>query len=313
MLRNRSVWNAIRLTGAVLVAGALALAQSPADRDHIISNLQTIGVEDGATPVTVYRKQGNLEAPNWTRDGASLLFNEAGSIKTISIHGGEPQTLDTGNATHCNGSHGLSPDGKLLGITCTTPDLPGDRIFVIPTTGGTPRVVTQNPNSYWHGWSPDGRTIAFARPDHGFTRIHTIQMDGQNETAVTPAGIFSDDPDFSPDGRFIYFNSDRAGVMQIWRMHPDGTGAEQVTHDDLPNWSPHPSPDGKLLGFLSYERGVTGHAANKNVELRLMSLKDRRIRVLVRLVGGAGTMNVSSWAPDSRHLAFVGYELMAGK
>lgn len=188
MLRNRSVWNAIRLTGAVLVAGALALAQSPADRDHIISNLQTIGVEDGATPVTVYRKQGNLEAPNWTRDGASLLFNEAGSIKTISIHGGEPQTLDTGNATHCNGSHGLSPDGKLLGITCTTPDLPGDRIFVIPTTGGTPRVVTQNPNSYWHGWSPDGRTIAFARPDHGFTRIHTIQMDGQNETAVTPAG-----------------------------------------------------------------------------------------------------------------------------
>ncbi len=62
--------------------------------------------------------------------------------------------------------------------------------------------------------------------------------------------------------------------------------------------------------FLSYEKEVTGHPENKNVLLRLMSLEDRKVSLLARLFGGQGTINVPSWSPDSKQVAFVSYELI---
>ena len=176
-----------------------------------------------------------------------------------------------------------------------------------------PKLVTERQGSYFHSWAPDGKTLLFTHPDHGSLNIYSIAVDGSGETALTSGAGVSDDPDFSPDGRFIYFNSDRSGTSQIWRMHPDGSGAEQMTSDERSNWTPHPSPDGRWVVFVSYEKGVTGHPANKQIELRLMSTADKTIRVLTMLTGGAGTINVPSWSPDSRRLAFVSYEVEAGK
>jgi Tol biopolymer transport system component len=62
--------------------------------------------------------------------------------------------------------------------------------------------------------------------------------------------------------------------------------------------------------YLSFDKSVNGHPPNKDVELRLMSLKDGRISVLARLFGGQGTINVPSWSPDSKKVAFVSYELL---
>jgi TolB protein len=93
-------------------------------------------------------------------------------------------------------------------------------------------------------------------------------------------------------------------------MKPDGTGQEQMTSDEFNNWFPHPSPDGKWIVFLSYGKDVTGHPENKDVTLRLMSLADKKITVLAKLFGGQGTINVPSWSPDSKRLAFVSYQLL---
>jgi Tol biopolymer transport system component len=82
----------------------------------------------------------------------------------------------------------------------------------------------------------------------------------------------------------------------------------QVTADEFNNWFPHISPDGKQMVFLTYEKGVTGHPPDKNVMLRLMSMSDRNVSVLAKLFGGQGTINVPSWSPDSRQLAFVSYQ-----
>jgi TolB protein len=277
----------------------------------LYSTLQTIGIdEDFHRDVIVTSTQGHFEAPNWTRDGKTLIFDEDGKIMTVSADGGMPQPLDIGDATHCNGSHGLSPDGKLLAISCATPGKPESRVYVVPVTGGTPRLVTEHPNSYWHSWSPDGKTIIFTRPDHGSGNIFAISVDGGEEHPLTTGTGISDDPDCSPDGRYIYFNSDRGGSMQIWRMHPDGSAPEPITSDDYVNWTPHISPDGKLMVFISYEKGTTGHPANKPIALRLMSLEDRKIRVLFNVTGGSGTMNVPSWAPDSHQFAFVSYQML---
>lgn len=229
---------------------------------------------------------------------------------TVPVDGGTPQPIDIGHAAGCNGSHGLSPDGKWLAISCNTPGAPGSRVYIVPSSGGSPRMVTENPSSYFHSWSPDGKTIAFTRPHPGGGDIWTISPDGGVETRLTTSTM-SDDPDYSPDGRFLYFNSDRGGgSMQIWRMNSDGSQPAQMTFDERNNWTPHISPDGKWMVFLSYDKSVTGHPTNKDITLRLMSLSDKKVVDLVRLFGGSGTINVPSWSPDSRHLAYVSYELV---
>ena len=98
--------------------------------------------------------------------------------------------------------------------------------------------------------------------------------------------------------------------MRIWKMRADGTEQTQVTFDDAyADWFPHPSPDGQLLVFLSYDRSVDGHPKNKDVVLRMMPLSgEESPRVIVKLFGGQGTINVPSWSPDSAEFAFVRYE-----
>jgi Tol biopolymer transport system component len=225
--------------------------------------------------------KGQIEAPNWSRDGKTLIFNRGGKLWSVPAVEGEGSIaeatpIDIGNASDCTGSHGLSPDGIWLAMTCTTPDHPGRRVYILPAAGGAPRMVTANPDSYFHSWSPDGKTILFTRPSHGTLNIFAISADGGAETALTTGAGVSDDPDFSADGQWIYFNSDRAGGMQIWRIRADGSTPEQVTFDEKHNWTPHPSPDGKSILILSYDKDVTGHAANKDVTLRIIRWEDSR-------------------------------------
>ena len=96
--------------------------------------------------------------------------------------------------------------------------------------------------------------------------------------------------------------------MQIWRMKPDGSGQETVTSDEYNNWFAHPSPDGKWIVFLSYNKDVKGHPENQDVMLRLMPAGGGEIQVLAKLFGGQGTINVPSWSPDSKSVAFVSYQ-----
>ncbi len=256
----------------------------------------------------IYCARDHFEAPNWSRDGKDFLFNAHGRIYRLPVTGGQPQPLDTGFATHCNNDHGLSPDGTRLAISDQSQGNQS-RIYLVPVAGGTPRRVTELGPSYWHGWSPDGKTLAYCAERNGEFDVYTIPAAGGTETRLTTAPGLDDGPDFSPDGNWIYFNSERAGLMQIWRMHPDGGGQEQVTHDALNNWFAHPSPDGKWIVFVSYAAAVKGHPENQDVQLRLMPVGGGEIHVLAELFGGQGTINVPSWSPDSRQVAFVSYRL----
>jgi Tol biopolymer transport system component len=183
-------------------------------------------------------------------------------------------------------------------------------IYTLPIAGGTPELITRAGPSYWHGWSPDGKTIAFCGERGGEFDIYTIPAGGGEETRLTTAPGLDDGPEYSPDGKFIYFNSVRTGTMQIWRMKIDGGEQEPVTADGFNNWFPHVSPGGRLMVFLSYEKAVTGHPENKDVTLRMMSLGSKKIDVLGRFFGGQGTINVPCWSPDGRKIAFVTYQLI---
>jgi TolB protein len=286
---------------------------APADRTTLYSTLETITVASKDRRI-VYSVPGHFEAPNWTRDGAAFIFNADGRIQRLPVTGGQPQIIDTGFAVRCNNDHGISPDGKTLAISDGSQGDHQSIIYLLPITGGTPRRVTPKSPSYWHGWSPDGKTLAYPGQRNGEFDIYTISMEGGEEKQLTTAIGLDDGPEYTPDGRYIYFNSVRTGRMQIWRMHPDGTAQQQVTSDHLNNWFPHISPDGKWLVFLTYGQEVEGHPENKDVMLRIVPLKDDtvdgNIEVLAELFGGQGTINVPSWSPNSKQLAFVSYQLI---
>jgi len=257
----------------------------------------------------IYQTRDHIEAPNWSRDGSYFLFNSGGRIYKLPVTNGPPEQVNSGDQIHCNNDHGLSPDGTQLAISDTTQD-GQSRIYVLPVSGGIPRQVTPVGPSYWHGWSPDGKTLAFCGQRTNEFDIYTIPAAGGEETRLTTAKGLDDGPDYSPDGKYIYFNSVRSGMMQIWRMKPDGSEQEQVTSDDYNNWFAHPSPDGRWIVFVSFPKTVSpnDHPANKDVTLRLMSLADGKIQVLAKLFGGQGTINVPSWSPDSKQVAFVSYQ-----
>jgi hypothetical protein len=259
----------------------------------------------------VYVTPTRIEAPNWLRDGRTLIYNSGGRIYRIPVAGGKPEVIDTGFATRCNNDHGVSPDGSRLVISDQSQGQHSSLIYTLPITGGTPMLVTPSGPSYWHGWSPDGKTLAFCGQRQGKFDVYTIPADGGPETRLTTAKGLDDGPEYSPDGRYIYFNSERTGRMQIWRMRPDGTAQEPITSDEFNNWFPHPSPDGRYLVFLSYDKAVAGHPANQDVTLRRMALNNKRIDVLGRFFGGQGTINVPCWSPDSRRIAFVTYQLVS--
>jgi Tol biopolymer transport system component len=274
------------------------------------STLETILIETGERKI-IYRVREHFEAPNWSRDGKTLFFNSKGLIYKIPVVGGKPQLLDTGEANKCNNDHGLSPDGKFLAVSSQHAAGGESLIYVLPSVGGVPRLVTPKRPSYWHGWSPDGNTLAYCVKRNGEFDIYTIPVNGGEETRLTTAPGLDDGPEYSPDGKYIFFNSERTGLMKIWRMNADGTDQQQVTVDDeCADWFPHPSVDGKWIVFLSYDKTVKGHPANKDVALRIMPLGGGQPRVLARLFGGQGTMNVPSWSPDSKQVAFVSYRLL---
>ena len=130
---------------------------------------------------------------------------------------------------------------------------------------------------------------------------------------ITTLDKRDDGPEYSPCGQYIWFNSVRTGLMQVWRMKADGSEQTQMTFDETRNsWFPHISPDGKSVVFITYYKGDLEpgeHLANKNVELRLMPANGGEPKTLLKIFGGQGTINVNSWAPDSKRIAFVSYRI----
>ena len=300
---ERAVFSSVELMTPLLASGKPPVLHSTLETQAIASTDRRV----------VYIAPGRFEAPNWLKDGRTLIFNSGGRIQSIPATGGKPEIIDTGFATRCNNDHGISPDGTLLVVSDQSKNRRESLIYTLPIAGGVPKQITASGPSYWHGWSPDGATLAFCGERGGEFDIYTIPVSGGPETRLTTAKGLDDGPEYSPDGRHIYFNSDRNGRMQIWRMKSDGSEQEPLISDDFNNWFPHPSPDGKSLVFLSYEKDVSGHPEDKEVTLRILTLETKRIAVLARLFGGQGTINVPCWSPDSRRIAFVSYQLVRGE
>lgn len=291
------------------------------DRDNTDSILCTMDVETGEETV-LHEFPGIIEAPNWLNDGNTLLYNADGKIYRYEIDKDHVEQVDTGFCVQCNNDHVPSPDNQLLAVSCMPPELTDgtyeSHIYVLPMTGGEPKDLTGPGLSYLHGWSPDGKELAYCafrkKPEEETMRIEicTIPSDGGEETCLTDGKGYNDGPEYSPDGKHIWFNSTRSGLMQVWRMNRDGSGLTQMTDSDANNWFGHVSPDGKHVIYLTFAKGElepNEHLPNMYVSLGMMDYDGQNKKKLLDLFGGQGSINVNSWAPDSRRIAYVKYVL----
>lgn len=280
--------------------------------DVLGSRLEIVDIADGKRMV-IHESKGTFEAPNWMPDGKKLLFNEGGSLYTIPIEGGTPEKLNTGSINTSNNDHLISFDGKMLAISSQRKGLPGggSTVYTLPLTGGEPRLITEQTPSYLHGWNPNGKEVAIVAQRNGSKvyNLYKVSLKDNKETAVTSNTTgHVDGPEYSPDGKYIYYNANVSGTMQVWRMKVDGTAKEQLTFDEYHNWFPHISPDGNWMVFISFPGDIDpdSHPSYKEVTLRLMKLTSPGApKVIAHLFGGQGTLNVNSWSPDSKHIAFV--------
>jgi Tol biopolymer transport system component len=265
---------------------------------------------------TVFESRDLLyEAPNWTGDDR-LLVNGDGRLWLLPVDGSAvPEEIRADGLPDANNDHVLAHDGETVFASAND-----WHIWRVPLAGGAARRVTADDGAmhFLHGVSPDGRRLAYVRlqPEGenwwASATIHTIDVDGRDDRAVTTHPGPADGCEWTPDGEWMLFNTEQfsPGHAQIARSRPDGSEITQLTFDERVNWFPHVSPDGRLAVYLSYPPGTTGHPADLLVELRLVSIDDWSTpTTLVTLEGGQGTINVPSWAPDGSAFAFVEYPL----
>lgn len=278
-------------------------------RDYIGSNLEVMEVSTGKRKI-LHRAPNSLQAPNWTPDNKYLIYNEEGLLYNYDLKSGSITKLNTGFATDNNNDHVLSFDGKMMAISHHTGEKRTSTIYTLPVTGSdNPTKITSETagNSYLHGWSPDGKRLVFTGQRNGEYNIWAVDVSTKKEYQLTEQPTLDDGPEYSPDGRYIYFNSVRTGTMKLWRMNADGSNEEQVTFDEYNDWFPHFSPDGKWIVYISFPKEIdpADHPFYKKVYLRLMPSSGGVPKTIAYIYGGQGTINVPSWSPDSKRIAFI--------
>lgn len=247
-----------------------------------------------------------IEAPNWMPDGDSLLVNCDGRLFLVPLAEPSLQPFDTSKHRALNNDHGPSPDGKWIAF-CDKTTTAQSCIYLVPSSGGTPRRMTPQTPSWFHSWSPDSQHLLYAALRDGHFGIYTIPVTSGIERCIFTGPGHHDGPDMTPDGQWVWYNSDAGGAMHLWRIRPDGTDRQQMTQGASVNWFPHPSPSGRHVLYLAYPSGTKGHPRDLDVELCLIPAEGGAPRTLLALFGGQGSLNVPCWSPDGTRFAFVRY------
>ena len=199
-----------------------------------------------------------------------------------------------------------SPDGTTIAYTSWKTGYP--RIYELEVATGRERMLepVRGAGDYiTPTYHPDGRTLAFSVLGSDMrSGIFTYDVERGCCLAYLSGGPWYDiSPTYSPDGRWMAFNTLRFGdaVPQVMLMPAEGGDAETLSPYEYGRGGYFTSPDGSPTGDLV---AFHGRIERGRYHILVSDLEDDG-RVLRQLTS-EGNNEDPSWAPDGRHLVFVG-------
>ncbi|MGE5326850.1 MAG: protein kinase domain-containing protein [Deltaproteobacteria bacterium] len=263
------------------------------------------------------------KAPPILTDGSRIYFTEPASagwtIKQVPVAGGTPVQIPTPfpNTQLAD----ISPDGSELLITNR---LSGrqqlSQLWRLPTTGGTPRRVSDVTVGGGAAWSHDGKKIVYTRGSDLFV----TDLDGSGSQKIATVSGTPWGTDWSPDGRVLRFSVDdpTTSATTIWEVEAEGKNLHRV----ISGWGSPPdeqagtwTPDGRYYLFESMHGGLVDNVWALEEEGRLFLPPDR---VPVQVTSGAMQISDAIPSKDGRKLFVLGgeprgelvrYDAMAGQ
>ena len=207
----------------------------------------------------------------------------------------------------------FSPDGNQIAFRFSDSIVKGrSGIYIMFVGGEKPLQLTNDPNDCCPVWSPDGRTIGFARTGPMITNLYMSPALGG-----TPRKIYSIEkndkellakaPNFSwsPDGRFLLLSivptsnpsaTERRPAIALVSLGDSSTRLVTSPPPQFSDWSPAFSPDGRLIAFL---RSSGPGFVDDLYVVAAAGGEPKRLTFDRRYIDGAPT-----WTPDGRDIIF---------
>jgi Tol biopolymer transport system component len=204
---------------------------------------------DGGSKFKLTNDSG-ASVPDWNHSGNAIVYvshqrcpvgNSATPVvqrRKIIVPGRSPNLVDcssdiiiiapdgNGRRVLTTGDHPTwSPDDtqiaydKCDGGTCG--------IFIIPSGGGTPKIVTNDVGAVPH-WSPDGKKILYQTDVDGIKQVFSVNVDGSGKKQLLANKILHVDAAWAPNGLSIYYRTPELGSWDIIVMNADGTNPRKI-------------------------------------------------------------------------------------
>ena len=194
----------------------------------------------------------------WTRDGRSIVFSAAGTLRRVAPDGGASVEIPfearlgfavtrselapvrfpaPGVSTPARGFMGLalSPDGGRIAMLAL------GKLWIIPIDG-EPRAIVDVPHTARHlAWSPDGSEVAWSAGPFGERDIFATDLRSVQTRKVTSLAGNELYPAYSPDGRWLAFtHKDSATLLRLVPSHAatvSDTGPTRSLGPTVANWA----------------------------------------------------------------------------
>jgi TolB protein len=231
-------------------------------------------------------------SPAWSPDGKQLAYVSFESQKAVVY------TQDTSSGArraiaNFRGSNSAPawslPDGQTLAVTLSRDT--GSQLYLIPSTGGTPRrLTTSSAIDTEPAFAPDGRSLYFVSDRGGGPQIYRTSLSGGSVERITFNGAYNISPAVSPDGRTLAYISRQGGGYRLYTLDLGGSGGQpQALTDSNDDESPSFAPNGRLIIYASRAQGR---------DVLMTTTLDGKIKA--RLISTTADVREPVWGPYGR-------------
>jgi Tol biopolymer transport system component len=226
-------------------------------------------------PLTEEQLAGGQRWPQWSSDGARILFQTgrvgvatrsqegSGALYVARPLGGVARRITAAVPRGIAVAPAWSPDERHIAFGGA------DGLYIVGAdTPDSPALIVAEPEVHAPAWSPDGRRVAFVSRGIYFTfgeeslgnvstsTIFVVDVASKAVTRVTSGNWLDTNPVWMPDGRALLFISSRGGGRDVFHQRFDGSGKpggepERIS-SGLNAHGISLSRDGRLLAYSSY-------------------------------------------------------------